>query len=74
MKTVRPRDGLLMAAGVVLLCISRLYEGMLLCLPVLCFLVRWMMFGKNRPSTATLLRRTAVPLAIIVAAGAWMGY
>jgi hypothetical protein len=73
-KTVRPRDGLLMAVGVVLLCTSRLYEGMLLCLPVLCFLVWWMMFGKNRPSTATLLRRTAVPLAIIAAAGAWMGY
>ena len=63
-----------MAAGVILLGTSRLYEGMLLCLPVLCFLLWWMLFGKNRPAAATLLRRTALPLALIVAAGAWMGY
>jgi hypothetical protein len=74
MKTARFRDGLLMAAGVVLLGTSRLYEGMLLCIPVLCYLVWWMLFGKDPPTTAVLLRRTAVPLALIVAAGAWMGY
>ena len=65
-----PADG----AGVILLGTSRLYEGMLLCLPVLCFLLWWMLFGKNRPAAAALLRRTALPLALIVAAGAWMGY
>jgi hypothetical protein len=37
MKGVRLRDGLLMAAGVILLGTSRLYEGMLLCLPVVFF-------------------------------------
>jgi hypothetical protein len=47
---------------------------MLLCLPVICFLTRWMLFGKNRPTASVLLRRTAVPLALIVAAAAWMGY
>jgi hypothetical protein len=74
MKTARLRDGLLMADGVILLGTSRLYEGMLLCVPVLCYLVWWMFFGKNRPATAVLLRRTAIPLMLIVAAGAWMGY
>jgi hypothetical protein len=74
MKTVRLRDGLLMATGVILLGVSRLYEGLLLCLPVLCYLAWWMLFGKNRPAAALLLRRTAVPLGLIVAAGAWMGY
>src|SRR5260370_19779596 len=47
---------------------------MLLCLPVLCFLVWWMRFGKNPPAAAVLLRRTAVLLTLIVAAAAWMGY
>src|SRR5260370_5651197 len=74
MKGVRLRDGLLLAAGVILLGTSRLYEGMLLCLPVAFVLVRWIFFGKNRPAAAVLLRRTAVPLMLIVAAGAWMGY
>ena len=74
MKKAQHRDGLLMAAGVILLGTSRLYEGMLLCLPVVFVLVRRLFFGKNRPPTAVLLRCTAVPLALIVAAGAWMGY
>jgi hypothetical protein len=74
MKTARLRYGLLMALGIILLGTSRLYEGMLLCLPVLCFLAWWMIFGKNRPTAAVLIRRAAVPLALIVAAGAWMGY
>jgi len=74
MKTLQLRYSLLMATGVVLLGTSRLYEGMLLCLPVVCYLAWWMLFGKNRPSAAILLRRTAVPLALIVAGGAWLGY
>jgi hypothetical protein len=74
MKAARLRDALLMAVGVILLGTSRLYEGMLLCLPVICYLAWWMFFGKNRPTASILLRRTAVPLALIVAAGAWMGY
>jgi hypothetical protein len=73
-RTVRLRDGFIMAAGVILLGISRLYEGLLLCLPVLCFLAWWMIFGKNRPTAAILIRRTAFPLALIAAAAAWMGY
>jgi hypothetical protein len=74
MKKARFRDALLMAAGVVLLGTCRPYDGMLLCLPVICLLTWWMLFGKNRPTTPVLLRRTAIPLALIVAAGTWMGY
>ena len=74
MKKARLRDGLLMAAGVILLFTSRLYEGMLLCVPAVCFLMWWMFFGKNRPTASVLLRRTAVPLVLVAAAGAWMGY
>jgi hypothetical protein len=74
MKTACLRYGLLMAVGVILLGTSRLYEGMLLCLPVLCFLVWRMIFGKNRSTAAVLIRCTAFPLVLIVAAGTWMGY
>jgi uncharacterized membrane protein (UPF0136 family) len=74
MKRAAFRDALLMAIGVILLGTSRPYDGMLLCLPVAAYLVWWILFGNNRPTSAELLRHTAVPLALIVAAGAWMGY
>ncbi|MEI9980366.1 MAG: hypothetical protein WDN23_15445 [Edaphobacter sp.] len=68
------RYSLLMAIGVILLGTSRLYEGMLLCLPVVCVLIKWIFVGKNRPDISVLLRRTALPLILILAAGTWMGY
>jgi hypothetical protein len=74
MKRARFRDALLMAVGVVLLGTSRPYDGALLCVPVVVVLARWVLFGKNRPTVAILLRLSALPLALIVAAGAWMGY
>lgn len=74
MKTARFRYGLLMAVGIVFLALTRPYEGMLLCLPVAVVLGRWAFAGKNRPSPAVLARRAAVPLLLIVAAAAWMGY
>ncbi len=70
----RFRYSFLMAVGIVLLATSRPYEGMLLCLPVAFVLSRWLVFGKNRPAMGVLLRLAAIPLALIVAAGAWMGY
>jgi hypothetical protein len=73
-KTLRLRDSLCMAVGIILLATSRPYEGLLLCIPVAVVLGRWMFFAPTRPSTSLLLRRTALPLALIVAAGAWMGY
>lgn len=74
MKTARFRYGLLMGAGIVLLVMTRPYEGLLLCLPVAVVLGRWVLIGKNRPSMGVLLRRAAAPLALTVAAGTWLGY
>ncbi|HEY1985222.1 MAG TPA: hypothetical protein VGG85_07435 [Terracidiphilus sp.] len=74
MKTARSRFGLLMAVGVILLALTRPYEGLLLCLPVAVALGRWACIGKNRPDAVVLLRRAAFPLALIVAALAWLGY
>jgi hypothetical protein len=74
LKGARLRHGLLLAAGVSILGITRPYEGMLLCLPVAFVLVRWIVKGKNRPSRSVLLRNIAAPLALIVATAAWLGY
>lgn len=74
MKTVRFRYGMLMAAGIVLLATTRPYEGLLVCLPVSVVLGHWALFQKNRPPVAVLLRRAVAPLALIIAAGAWLGY
>lgn len=73
-RTVRLRYGLLMAVGIVLLLLSRPYEGLLLCVPVAFVLGRWFLRGKNHPTPATLIRTATVPLLLIVAAGAWLGY
>jgi hypothetical protein len=73
-KTTLFRYGMLIAVGIVLLALTRPYEGLLLCLSVAIALGRWVFFGKNRPSAATLIRRAALPLALMVAAAAWLGY
>jgi hypothetical protein len=73
-KTARFRYGLLMAVGIILLAVTRPYEGLLLCLPVAAVLGHWVFFGKNRPAPAVILRRAVMPVLLIVAAGAWMGY
>jgi hypothetical protein len=70
----RLRYGILLAIGIALLATSRPYEGMLLCLPAAAFLGHWLLFGKNRPATAVLLRLSILPIAILIAAGSWMGY
>jgi hypothetical protein len=74
MKSMRFRDGLWMGVGVILVGTCRPYDGMLLCLPVACLMTWWMLFGKNRPAATVLFRRIVVPLALIAAAAAWMGY
>ena len=74
MKTARSRYGMLMAVGIILLGLTRPYEGMLLSLPVAVVLGRWLLFGKNRPPAGVLLRRAAPPLVLIAAAVAWLGY
>jgi hypothetical protein len=74
MRTSRFRYGLLLAVGIVLIAVTRPYEGVLLCLPVAAMLGHWIFAGKNRPGIRVLVMRAAFPLALIVAAGAWMGY
>ena len=74
MKTSRLRFGLLMAVGIGLLVVTRPYEGMLLCLPVAVVLGHWMSCGKNRPSWPILIRRAALPVALIAASIAWLGF
>lgn len=74
LKTARFRYAMLMAVGMVLLALTRPYEGVLLCLPVAAVLGHWVWCGKNRPAPIVLLRRAALPLALIVAAAAWLGY
>lgn len=74
MKTAQLRYALLMAAGMVLLALSRPYEGILLCVPVAIMLAHWILRGRNRPSMRALFRATAAPLLLLVAGLAWMGY
>lgn len=69
MKNIRLRDGLWMAIGIILLATTRPYEGLLLCLPVSVMLAHWIFYGSNRPAATVLLRRAALPVALIVAAG-----
>jgi len=73
-RTGKLRYSLLMAVGIALLALSRPYEGLLLCVPVGFALVRWIFAGKTRPPVALVVRSTALPLALIFAAIAWLGY
>lgn len=74
MKTARIRYGLLLALGIGMLALTRPYEGLLLCLPVAVVLGRWAWKGRNRPAPAVLLRRAVLPLMLLAAALAWLGY
>jgi hypothetical protein len=74
--TRKPRlaYGLALALGIALLALSRPYEGLLLCFPAGFVLARWLFFSKPRPTIALVVRTTALPLALIFAAVAWLGY
>lgn len=74
MKSPRHRYGILIALGIVLLILTRPYEGFLLCLPSAFVLVRWILKGKNRPSLGKLVLMAVLPLLILAAAFAWLGY
>jgi hypothetical protein len=61
-----------MAAGAVLLILTRPYEGLLLCLAVGVALARWAWKRRIRPAT---LFRAALPGVVVLALGiAWQGY
>jgi len=74
MKTSRARDALILGIGVAILVLTRPYEGVLMSLPVGFVLARWVWKGKRRPSASQAARLAAVPLAVILAAIAWLGY
>src|SRR5580698_2615804 len=73
-RSTRLRYSLIMAVGIILLALSRPYEGLLLCLPIGFVLARWIFTGKHRPSAALVFRSAALPLALILAAVTWLGY
>lgn len=73
-KTARFRYGLLIGIGTAVLALTRPYEGLLLAIAVGSALAHWIWKGKNRPSPAVLLLRASIPLAIIFAALAWLGF
>lgn len=73
-KTGHFRYGLLMGAGISILAITRPYEGLLLCFPVGAALIHWAWKGKNCPPPAVLLWRASIPLALIFATLAWLGF
>ena len=73
-KTARFRYGLPMGIGIAILILTRPFEGMLLCLPVVVLLVRWLMKGRNLPPWPVLLRRAALPVAVFAGTVVWLGY
>jgi hypothetical protein len=73
-RSMRFHDWVLLATGMVLLAISRPFEGILLCVPVTVALLHWLLFGENRPTAAKLIRYATLPLLMIIAAGSWMAY
>jgi hypothetical protein len=73
-KTAWVRHGVLLAIGIAILALCRPVEGLILCLPVSAALGRWVLFGKNRPAKMVLIRRAVFPVALLVAAAAWLGY
>lgn len=74
LRSARAGYAVLIAIGIVLVAYTRPYEGVLLCLPVAAALGDWLLKGKTRPAIPVLLRRTAGAMAILVMAGAWLGY
>jgi hypothetical protein len=66
------RYGLIMAAGAVLLVVTRPYEGVLLCLAVGIALLRWA--RKRRVGAQTLLRAASPGLILLACGIAWQGY
>jgi hypothetical protein len=68
------RYALLIAVGFVLTFTTRPFESMLLFLPVGASLVYWFVNSGKGLSSTKIFRLTAVPLLLLVAGAAWMGY
>jgi hypothetical protein len=68
-RSVRTRDALLMAIGLVVLANTRPYEGLILSLPVAAALLVWLI-GPGRPTLRIVFRRALLPMATVLALGA----
>ena len=73
-RSMRFHDWILLAAGMILLAVSRPFEGILLCLPVTIALVHWLLLGENRPTWQKSIQYVALPVLMAIAAGSWMAY
>jgi hypothetical protein len=67
LRRFRTRDGLIMAAGAIVLGTSRPFEGLLLCFPAVAAAL-WSIFRRKQ------FRMIAAPAVLLVAAAAAMGY
>ena len=73
MRIPRICDGLWLALGVAILANSRPYEGLLLCMPVVCALV-WLTARKALLPAPVLFRRAIAPAALLVVVAGMAGY
>jgi hypothetical protein len=73
-KSASVRYGVLMIMGIVIVALSRPFEGLLLSLPVLLSLGRRAFSPRDRTRWKVILRRAALPVALIIGGVAWLGY
>jgi hypothetical protein len=74
MRGVRHRDAILLAAGTIILALSRPFEGVLLCLPLALALGYHLIFAERHPAPRHLLRFAVVPLLLLATAGSWLAW
>jgi hypothetical protein len=73
-QTRRIRDSVILGTGMALLALTRPYEGIFFCVPVVIYLLVWAL-RQDTPPLKTLLRRIALPAALTLATGlGWMSY
>ena len=70
----RLRYAMLMALGAAVLLISRPYEGFLLCLPVVIYLIVWLAKARAKFGAVRLARAALPALTLLCAAAVWLGY
>jgi hypothetical protein len=63
-----------MIAGIVIVTLSRPFEGLLLCLPVLLVIGCRAFSQRGRTGREAIIRRTALPVALAIGAASWLGY
>jgi hypothetical protein len=73
-QTRRIRDSVIMGMGMVLLALTRPYEGIFFCVPVVIYLLAWALRQETVP-LKTLLARIALPASLTLALGlGWLAY